>query len=384
MVNCSSLRQLDFMDGHPGPYPGHACFNIPPVLAMAEYLDATGSDTLLALVLGYEVNIRLQLSAGTPEIGSWSGSTNLGIASAVGMGKLLGLSADQLAHAIAISTTHAPALDAPGRDQMPESKTCMDGLVAASAVTSVFLAKAGITGPAKVFEGEGGYKEGISIRLDTDLLLGPFDRFRIMDVYTKRYNGVKCAQTAVAAALKAAAQLPNGWRDIERLELGFAERDYTQQMRDEAARRRPTSRDTANHSAVYCTAIGMIDGDLGPAQFEEDRLHNPDVLGLVDRIQLTSRPELNSYWPAANPSHVRIQARDGRTVEEVVYYSPGHSKNPLSDEQLQGKFRGLASEALGQERCDEVIRLSGQLAELASIRPLMDALIPAREAQHAR
>ena len=252
--------------------------------------------------------------------------------------------------------------------------------VVAGAVAAVMLAKAGMTGPARVFEGSGGYREAVASRLDADLLLAPFDRFRILDVYTKRYNGVKCAQTAVAAALQAAAKLRNGWRDVERLQLGFAHRDYEQQLKDAAARRRPRGRDTANHSAVYCVAVALIDGDLGPAQFEEDRLHDPDVLGLIDRIELEAHPELNEYWPRANPSRVAIESRDGKMLTEAVYYSPGHPKNRLTDEQLEAKFRGLATRALGPTDCDEVLRLTSQLETLASIRPLMNTL---REAHFA-
>jgi 2-methylcitrate dehydratase len=366
------------MDGHAGPYPGHASFNIPPILAVGEYVNASGKDVALATVLGYEVNIRLQLSAGDPDISrhGWSGSTNLGIASAVGMGKLLGLTVKQLTHAIAIAATHAPALDAPSRDQMPESKTVMDGMVAASSVMAVFMAQAGLTGPARVFEGVGGYQQAVSRRLDTDILLAPLDRFRIMDVYTKRYNAVKCAQTAVAAALKIAAQLPGGWRDIEQLRVGFPDRDFEQQNQDSEARRRPDGRDTANHSAVYCVAAGLVDGDLGPEQFEDGRLHDPDVLGLIDRIRLEKRSELNEFWPAANPAHLTATTRTGEIRSELVLYSPGHPKNPLSDEALAVKFRALTTASLSPDAAEAAIRDTSDLARLSSVRSLLEALQP--------
>ena len=84
-INSTSLRQLDFMDGHPGPYPAHASMNIPAIWAVAEHLNKSGADVLLATVLAYEVNIRLQLSAGTPDIGKdgWNGSSIMGAAVAV-------------------------------------------------------------------------------------------------------------------------------------------------------------------------------------------------------------------------------------------------------------------------------------------------------------
>jgi len=377
LVNCSALRQLDYMDGHPGPYPGHACFNIPPALAAAELAGASGRDLIAGMVLGYEINIRLQMGAGDPDITShgWGPGSNLGISAAVAMAKLLGLTPEQMANAIGIAASHSPVLDASSRDQLPESKTCADGMAAASSAIAVLMAKAGLTGPPRVFEGEGGYRQAVAGRLDEELLLAPFDRFRILDVYTKRYNAVKCAQTAVPAALDIASRLPHGWRDIETLTIGFPERDFQQQSRDEASRRRPETRDTANHSAVYCVAVGLVDGDLGPRQFEPDRLHDPDVLSLVDRIKLEPRPELNQYWPAANPTHATAVARSGETLEKEILYSPGHAKNPLSDQELEAKFKGLTSGILSPAAMDEVIGLAARLEELPSVRSLGDVLM---------
>lgn len=376
LVNCVALRQLDFMDGHPGPYPAHASLNIPPILAVAEYLDKSGAEVALAIVLAYEFNIRLQLAAGRPDIGAdgWNGSSILGTSCAIGMARLLGLSTDEMAHAIAIATTHAPTLDAPRRDQMPESKSCMDGIVAASSVLAVFMARAGLTGPEKVFEGAGGFAKAVSRRLDTDILLAPMARFRILDVYTKRYNAVKCAQTAVAAGLRIATKLPAGWRDIDRIELGLPDYDYHHQLEDHVSRLRPQTRDTANHSIFYCLAAGLVDGDLGPDQFAPPRLNDPDILHLIDRIELKLRPELDRHWPKTNPVTLEVIARGGKRFTETLLHSPGHPQNPLSEDELVAKFRSLAAAVLKPKTVDDVVQLAGKLEMMPSIRPLMQSL----------
>jgi 2-methylcitrate dehydratase len=379
LVNCAALRHLDYMDGHPGPYPCHPSFNIPPILAVAEATGASGAEVVRAIVLGYEVNIRLQLGSGDPDISAhgWSGSTNLGISVPAAVGGMLGLPGGKLAHALAISTIHAPALDATGRGQMAESKVCIDGLVALSALHAAVLARAGVTGPLDAFEGSGGFAESVARRFDADLLGGPIERFRILDTYTKRYNAVKCGQTAVAAGLAVCAQLPGGWRDVERLTLRLARHDFDSQMEDAADRRRPENRDTANHSAVYCLAAALVDGDLRPEQFEPHRLRDPEILGLIDRISLSDDPDLSTYWPAANPSEVEIVTRSGEVRRERVLYSPGHPNNPLPDAQIEAKFRGLAASVLGSSAVEEVIGLVGRLETLPSIDGLM-ALVGAR------
>ena len=76
LVNATALRFLDFMDGHPGPYPCHPCFNIPPILAVAERVRASGKQLVAAIVTGYEIMPRFQENAGLPDLGArgWAGS----------------------------------------------------------------------------------------------------------------------------------------------------------------------------------------------------------------------------------------------------------------------------------------------------------------------
>jgi 2-methylcitrate dehydratase len=372
LVNCTSLRQLDLMDGHPGPYPAHASMNIPAIWAVAEYLDKSGADVLLATVLAYEINIRLQLAAGAPDIGAegWNGSSIMGPAVAVGAASLLGLSTEQTANAIAIATTHAPTLDAPRRDQMPDSKVCMDGVVAASSIMAAFMAKEGVTGPDKVFEGSGGFARAVSRRLDTEILLAPMTSFRISNVYTKRFNGVKCAQTAVAAALRIRAKLASGWQDIERIDLGLPEYDYFHQLEDVEHRRRPRTRDTANHSIFYCVSAAFMDGDLGPAQFTSERLEDTRLHGLIDRVHLELRPELNEHWPGANPVNVSVTTRNGNCYTQAQLYSPGHPKAPLSDHELVAKLQTFAPKSMSAQSVAGLVELTGRLETLPSIRAL--------------
>ena len=86
LVNCTALRFLDYMDGHPGPYPCHPCFNIPPILAVAEKMKASGSELVTAIVRAYEIMPRFQENAGLPDLGArgWAGSTNLAFIGSTG------------------------------------------------------------------------------------------------------------------------------------------------------------------------------------------------------------------------------------------------------------------------------------------------------------
>ena len=384
LANTTALRYHDFMDGHPGPYPCHPSMTLPAVLAVAEAVGASGAEVLRAVALTYELDIRLQIGAGDPDITAhgWSGSTNVGLAVPFGIGGLFGLTADRLADAIAIATVHSPALDASGRGAMAPSKAVVDGMVAASAVTATLLARGGLGGKRAAFEGDDGYVAALARGWNEDVVLAPLDRFRILDVYTKLYNTVKCGQTAVSAALRLRDRLLDRWGDLGRIRsitVTLAERDRRNQLQDEEARRRPPNRDTANHSAVFCVAAALVAGDLQAAQFSPESLVDPRTLALVDRTTLGSDERYTAFWPGANPAGVRIELEDGTVLEDEELYSPGHPRNPLTAEQLRGKFRAQVEPVLGPDRTTDLIAAVDDVADLPDLTELIALCRPAAE-----
>ena len=372
LANSTSLRYLDYMDGHPGPYSCHPSLVIPAALAVAESRNSSGLELARAILLGYEVDIRMQLGSGDPDITlhGWSGSTNLGLAVPVAVAGLLRLSELELAHALAISTVHAPTLDASGRGQMAPSKSTVDGMVAMSAVTAALLAQHGLRGKLAAVEGDDGFLLGVAHRWDEAVLLAPVEHFKIMDAYVKQYNAVKCAQSAVCSALQLRDQIGD-CVEIESITLRLTERDWRNQSKDQAARRRPQNRDTGNHSAVYCLAAALIEGRLASEQFEPKSLADPAILSLIDRTVIEPDSQLTEYWPGANPASVSIRLRSGQVLADTTIYSKGHPRNPITDHDLEEKFRTMAEPVLGTPRADAVIATVYDLGSLDNVGALM-------------
>src|SRR5215470_16289472 len=224
LVNCTALRFLDYMDGHPGPYPCHPCFNIPPALAVAEKVGASGADLVASIVRAYEIMPRFQESAALPDLGvrGWAGSTHLAFSVPLGISPLLGLDHEQTLNALGISITHGVVLDAASHGQMPASKSILDGMTSMNAVVATLLAKAGVSGPHEAIEGKGGYVGAVAGSCDYDKLLTPVGRHKILETYTKLYNTVKCGQTAVAAALDLVQQHQINVGGIAAIRIGLA------------------------------------------------------------------------------------------------------------------------------------------------------------------
>ena len=113
----------------------------------------------------------------------------------------------------------------------------------------------------------------------------------------------------------------------------------------------PKTRETADHSLPYCTAVALVDGEVSADQFTPERLADPALLDLVARTTVVEDPALTAGYPAGHPQPGHGDARrrlDARVAE--VAFPPGHDKNPLTDAQLAIKFRGLAEPALGPDR----------------------------------
>ncbi|HWP57945.1 MAG TPA: MmgE/PrpD family protein [Candidatus Acidoferrales bacterium] len=375
LVNGTALRFLDFMDGHPGPYPCHPCFNIPPALAVAERERASGKKLITAIVTGYEIMPRFQENVGLPDLGArgWAGSSNLAFSIPLGCAHLLGLDREGALNALGLSVLHGAVLDTSSHGQMPASKSLLDGMVAQQAVLALLLAERGVSGPHEVLEGEAGYVRAVAGACKRDGLLAPVGKYKILESYTKLYNTVKCGQTAVAAALALAREPEFNWRDITAIEIGLAKRDADNQTRN-ASYARPKNRDTANHSVRYSVAAALVEGELGEEQFAEEKLRSPDILKLIDRTRVYHEKDHDAHWPRANPATIWIRSANRTQFWRTVIVPPGHPDNPVSDEALEQKFRQLTRKFLSPEQISEVIEIVRQLDRLDDVRHLTAVL----------
>jgi 2-methylcitrate dehydratase len=370
LVNSTMLRYLDYMDSHAGPDACHPCFNIPPCLAVAERVSASGKDLIAAIVAGYEIQIRFQEAC---KIGSrgWFSGTYLEFSVPLAVGKLLGLDVDGLANALAIAATHANALSV-NSGSIPACKSIADGMVASTGILGALMAAAGLTGPTDIIDSAGVFEKAVAGRIDVDRLLAPVIECKVMEVNTKWFNTVRTAQTAVTSALGLLAKQRLSWRDIEAVTVFLPTKEYNNHdgIWNSISRLRPQNRDTANHSLIYSLAVAMVDGELGPEQYTDAKLHDPSVHSVIDRTTLQSDASLDRHWPEAAASRVVLRTKNGESCEATTLYPPGHHKNRVTDELIQQKFTKLTSRVLGKEKQAAIIQTVARLERLESIKEL--------------
>jgi 2-methylcitrate dehydratase len=134
---------------------------------------------------------------------------------------------------------------------------------------------------------------------------------------------------------------------------------------------KPKTRETADHSLPYITAIALIDGEITDGQFEPQRFKDPEVWKFLENVKVQRNAELSGMYPDAVANIVHIDLADGRHLTKRVDYPMGHAKNPLKDSQVEEKFSVLVEPILGRERARKIIDIVWKLDEAKNVDELI-------------
>ena len=138
-------------------------------------------------------------------------------------------------------------------------------------------------------------------------------------------------------------------------------------MAGDAEKWHPMNRETADHSMPYTTAVALMYGTVEPCHFEAEYWRNPRLLELVQKVKVHVSEEANRRAPEAMLSRVEVVTTSGaRHVAEVAYHR-GHFKNPMSDQEVEDKFRALASGLLTPEQTSSVLERLWHLEQVQDI-----------------
>ena len=137
---------------------------------------------------------------------------------------------------------------------------------------------------------------------------------------------------------------------------------------------RPETRETADHSLPYITAIALIDGEITDRQFQAQRFADPEIWKFLENVRVERNAELSSIYPRAVANIVHVSLRDGRTVSKRVDYPLGNAKNPVSDAELEAKFLSLVAPALGRDHCAQILEHAWRFDQQNDLGDLLNLL----------
>ncbi len=374
--NGALLRYLDFMDifmveGQ----TFHPSDNFAVALAGSELAGAGGETLLTALAVAYQVQARFSEAAPLQEQG-FDHVAHLAYSMPAALSVALGLDAQQAANALALCGSFINTLWIVRTGRLSRWKGFASAQAAMAAMHMTLLASRGMTGPLDVLEGERAWESSVGKPVDVDWPAEPLDQFKRSSV--KRYNAEAHTQSAIDAALQLREQLRReGVRpeDVLRVELDT----FNQALEivgggaggDRVA---VHSKEQADHSLPYLLAVALIDGDVQPEQFTEERVKRGDVQDLLRRVWVRQREELTQRYPQEMPASVTVLLRDGRELKKEVSDYPGFWRTrPLDWDAARAKFERL-TRTMADPRLRDEIAGAVQSLERMPVRDLTSLL----------
>lgn len=375
-VNGLLIRYLDFNDTYLSKEPAHPSDNLAAVWAVGEAVGAGGPELITATVLAYEIQCRFCDAASLRKHGI-DHVTYGAISSAVAAGRLMKLDPARLAHAIGIAGVCNIALRQTRSGELSEWKGCAFANAARNGVFAAILAAEGLTGPAPIFEGDLGF-----FRLVTREAFDPApfggepgntDGFMINKTYIKYWPAEYHSQSAIDAALRIRNQLGGDVSGIVSIVIDTFEASYSIIGKYPEAWA-PKTRETADHSLPYCTAAALHDGDVTLETFEPQHFTRPDLLALTAKVRVNHDPALDPRYPKGIPNRITVTLTDGRTITGEVEFPRGHAGNPMTDGEVEAKFRRLVEPRYGRAKADSILTRCWELEKLTGITELLTLL----------
>jgi len=366
------VRYLDFNDTYLSKEPGHPSDNIPAAFAVAESEGADGRALITAIALGYEIHCRL-CDAASLRARGWDHVSYVSISAALLSSKLMGLGEEKTAHAVALAVTPNITLRQTRVGALSAWKGCAAANAARNGVFAAVLAGDGITGPAPVFEGEKGFFNQVTgpFRLDIEEFGGNGESFKILDTYIKAWPCEYHAQAAVEAALELRGQTPVD--DIEEIAVETYDTCVDIIAGDEE-KWRPETRETADHSLPYCVAAALTDGRIELEQFSEERIRDPQLRSLLQKVAVARNAEMTAQYPESFPCRIDIKTKSGNVASKTVAFPKGHPRNGLTDGEIEGKFASLSGWCFSEKRRKDIVDAVWNLDGFRDLRSFMKLL----------
>ena len=365
-VNATASRYAELTDIYhwPGCAVAHPSDVVTPILAAAEHAGGDGRAFITALVLGYEVCMRLAHGVRTEAFDN----TNLAcLGSAAGAGKALNLSPAQMSHCLSMAAVSASVLKQVRRGEKSMFKAVAAGQAGRTGVFAALMAQAGMEGPHLPFEGTAGWCAHVAgQQFSLDTLGGAGNAFKILDARTKNRAA---AGPAIASILAAEKLAPIDIAGIERIVIE-AHADALARCGRGSEVWDPTTREAADHSTPYLVAVALRDGTVNLDSFDDAHLHNADLRRLMRASEMVEHAAFTAAYrslPQQHRSRVTVYLADGRQIAAEAGGDEDDLAAPKNRAQIEAKFRDLAGGRLGRQRTDDILDLLWNLEKVGNV-----------------
>ena len=360
-LNDHMIRAMDYNDIYWKADPCHPSDIIAGPLALCELLNLSGKDLILATVIAYEVEMRL-CEFGVPGIREygWHHATLTAFAAPIAAGRVLNLTVDQMVQAIGISRgAHVLPRRGDGRQahQHEEHRRSV-GDAHGRRIGSARQARLLRPGahdrrqgrplrrlrPRRLQGHEGAIRDVACS--STICRSRRSDHYKIIDCGMKSFPIEALSHAPLTAMMKCVKE--NNIKPEQVAEIKVEVIARAADILGDPHKYRPDSKETADHSLPYSLAVGLVDGMVTPLQFKEERVHDPKLIPVMDKMKVVANDEFESLFPKFQPSQVTITTTDGKSFTKRVDVPKGDPRDPMTAEEIGVKFTALGKDVIGE------------------------------------
>jgi 2-methylcitrate dehydratase PrpD len=342
---------------------------IPAVLPVAEFTGATPAEAMAATIIGFEIAARVGRSNFlASSVGGWHTVGTVGvIAAAAACARLLKAPVEQIPDIIGISASMASGLSVNFGSM---TKPLHSGHAARDGVMAALLGARGFTSNPSALEGHSGYFENFGRNLEVSY--EPFkDLGRRYDLVALGYDlkAYPCgglAHTAIEAALALRARLAPHLTEITSIHCSV-----TRNAGQRAGIQYPQSVENAKFSLAYMVAYSLVHGAPMIAAFTEEAIRDERVKAVAKTVSASVDPALGP-GTRESPAILKVTLLDGQTFERRVDYQTGSIQNPMTQAQIEDKFRDCAAQSVNADVASKILAVLNRLPA----RPSLDDFWP--------
>ncbi len=335
--------------------------------AAAEHNNAGGKELIAAVVLGYEVAIRVAEAVAPSHFKYWYPTGTCGIfGAAAAAAKVLGLGKEETVYALGNAGTQSAGLWE-FHHQRAMSKQLIAGKAAMGGVLSALLAGQDFSGPSAIFEGRHGFLKAYSEQPRPVMLeQGLGEAFKIMETSFKLYPSGRHTHGGIDLALRLRD------RGIKAGDIELIRIKTYRFAQDLVSLPDPYDPVEARFSLPFCVATTLVYGHPTLQCFCQERIEDEGVRRLMAHITVEVDPELEMIYPNFWPTSIELIDRSSHIIKERTDYPKGDPENPASPAEIHHKFTTLVSNALGREKADQLLEWLLKLDQKEGIRNLLD------------
>ncbi len=337
------------------------------LLALAERQPIRGDDFLHAFILGVEVECRIGKAVYPShyDVG-WHITGTAGVfGAAAAAGRLLGLNEQQMVWALGIAATQASGL----REMFGTMcKPFHPGNAARNGLLAALLAQSNFTSSDQGIEAKCGFAHVLSAKFkpeETTDRLG-----ETWEIALNTYKPFACG-IVIHPTIDGCIRLRNEHKlaaeDIESIAL-----KVHPLVLELTGKKTPQAGLEGKFSVYHSAAVAIIHGAAGEAEYSDACVRDPKVIALRDRVTATADGSVHE-----DQAHISIRLRNGETLEKFIKHAIGSIDKPMSDGDLEAKFRGLADGILSKAESDKLIRLCWDIGKLKDAGEVARASVPA-------